>query len=112
MPLDLQPLIDGLLYPSEDDRPFEVVDWPAGPVSDHMPPGADVQRLAAAGFFDPLRSTTDAARFAALRRGLAAHLSDLTVLRVSGGSAEVTVYVVGRTAAGRWAGVRTVSVET
>lgn len=115
--VDLHPLIDGLTYPSEDDRPFDVVDWPPAAsaheaVARHAPAGATVEPLSAAAFFSPLRDTTEAARFAALERGMTAHLGGLAAFRVGDGSAEVAVYVVGRTPAGRWAGVRTVSVET
>ncbi len=109
---DLGPLIDRLAYPSEDDREFDIVDWPAGPIASHVPTGATVKRLTPAEFFDPLRDTTDAERFDALHRALAAHLSDLAAYRASDGTAEVHIYVVGRTRDGRWAGVHTTSVET
>ena len=115
---DLPTLIAGLLYPSEDDRPFEVVDWPAGPASAraavdrHVPAGVTVEPLTPAAFFGPLRDTTDAARFAALDRRLAAELTDRAAFRVTDGSAEVRVYVIGRRADGTWGGVQTVSVET
>ena len=116
--MDLRPLIDGLLYPSEDDRPFEAVDWGTGPasagaaVAQNVPAAAIIDRLTLAAFFDPLRGTTDAVRFAALHRGLAAGLADPWAFRVSDGSAEVQIFLIGRDGDGRWVGVRTASVET
>jgi hypothetical protein len=116
--MDLRPLIDGLLYPSEDDRPFEALDWGTGPasagaaVAQNVPAGAVVEQLTPAAFFDPLRGTTDGARFGTLHRGLAAGLADLSAFRVSDGSAEVRIFLVGRDRDGRWVGVRTASVET
>ena len=105
-------LVDGLLYPSEDDRPFDIIDWPAGPVSAHLPAGARVRRMTPNEFFSPLRNTTDAKRFDSLHRKLAANLTDLAVYRVNDGSAEVNIYVAGRARDGRWGGVHTTSVET
>ena len=116
--MDLNALIAGLLYPSEDDRPFELIEWDAGPASataavlHHVAHGATIEPLSPAGFFDPLRDTSDAAGFAALQRALSTGLTDLAAFRVSDGSAEVAIYLIGRAADRRWAGVRTVSVET
>ncbi len=118
MAMDWDKLIDGLLYPSEEDRPFEAFDWgpvpgpPRAVLARHVAADVTVGEGPAAAFFDPLRDTADAARFAALHRRLAVDLAGLTAFRVADGSAVVAIYLIGRTAAGHWAGVRTASVET
>jgi hypothetical protein len=110
--MDLSPLVQGLLYPSEDDRPFDVIDGPATFDAAGLRPCARSEVISIADFFEPLRGTADAERFAMLRQALTSDLVDLRVTRVCDGSAEVHIYVIGRTRDGRWAGVHTVSVET
>ncbi|MGC4033606.1 MAG: nuclease A inhibitor family protein [Tepidisphaeraceae bacterium] len=108
--------VDGLLYPSESDEPFEVIDRP-------LAKGQTV-RQAAHGwfeskspvieqpvdeFFAALEGSDDEARFAALRELLEAGLTDLSVFRV--GEVQVEVFLLGR-AGDRLIGLKTLSVET
>jgi hypothetical protein len=53
----------------------------------------------------------DKAKFQALRRVLEGQLSGIKVYRV-GDEPEKDVYIVGKTADGRWAGLKTTVVET
>jgi hypothetical protein len=53
----------------------------------------------------------DQAKFAALRQTLEGQLSGVKVYRV-GDEPEKEVYVVGKAADGRWAGLKTTVVET
>jgi hypothetical protein len=105
---------EGLLYPSEYDAPLEPFVWEQ---ADNTP--AEVRRLsghpaqerchtlAAEDFFHDL---VEIEGFAALYETLKATLTDLKVYRC--GEANITVYVVGRDAHGRLAGLKTVAVET
>ncbi len=62
-------------------------------------------------FFERLvDDEVDGARYSALKSALWAELTDLVVVRLD--EVEVQVFVVGRTACGEVAGVRTMSVET
>ena len=112
----LQLAVDGLLYPSESDEPFEVFTWPAREGSSQAAVAARVSSNAISeqtveAFFGELVDDDQAARFSALRKVLEFNLSDLGVFRVTRGS-EVDIFVVGRAGDGAWAGVKTLSVET
>ena len=105
MPDELEPLrvaAKGLLYPSETDAPIEVVSG-AG-----VPAGAKESSVAA--FFDELKDSDDAVKFAKLRAAVEATLGDAKVYRVGG--PEVQVYVLGKTKSGATGGLKTISVET
>jgi hypothetical protein len=107
-----------LLYSSETDAPFSVFTWrgtsgsaaealqqyvePGGPQAMEVPPDQ---------FFEELSESDDAERFTQMQQVLAQELHDLHVFRVGDGPT-VEIYLVGRTAAGEWAGLRTKSVET
>ncbi len=119
---ELAPLIDGLLYMSESDEPFEVVAAPGAGTGPIIPdelvaalgldPTLQAEVWTFEDFFDPwlLEDEQDGARYVAIRDLLLAHLDERTVIRL--GAVEVQVYVVGRTACGEIAGLRTMSVET
>jgi hypothetical protein len=113
---ELRKAVDGLLYPSESDEPFEVIVWPAAPgtASDQImahAPGPAIGEGSVAEFFDELKTSEDAQRFANLRAMLESSLVELGIFRVGAG-AEIGVYIVGRLTGGEWAGLRTMSVET
>ncbi len=103
----LRDAIDGLDYPSESDSPFTLIDQPLPDVG----LGAATE-ISPDEFFGPLQSVTDSARFAQLRQALEELVHPLRVFRVDDGSAEVKIFLIGRTASGRFAGVSTTSVET
>lgn len=125
----LAPYVDGLLYPSESDRPLEPVWW-ASQTTDAIDAEA-VRALAGLdasavlevrdydAWFDKVAVAQDwmddgqkaaAARFAQLRTFLGARLTHRTVVRA--GTVEVHVFVIGRDACGHIAGFSTVAIET
>ncbi|HSU67066.1 MAG TPA: nuclease A inhibitor family protein [Tepidisphaeraceae bacterium] len=123
MPADeLQPLkkaVDGLTYPSESDEPFEAFVWkPAGAPSArdavvaHGGKDRAIAQVAVEQFFSQLDDTDDAKRYRALQKTLQSTLADLAIFRVGEGEVRVDVYLVGKTHAGNWAGLHTVSIET
>jgi hypothetical protein len=126
---DLAPLVDGLLYMSESDRPLEPVWWASqttGAIDADtvralagLDGGAVTEVRGYDDWFDRVAVAQDwmddgqkaaAARFASLRAFLDARLADRTVIRA--GAVEVHVFVVGRDACGHVAGFRTVAIET
>lgn len=113
---DLTEAIAGLLYPSESDFPFDLVegDTPGESprefvvrVSDSALP---IEELAPRTFFEPLLESDDDGRFAILRATLEAHLSQLRIFRV--GRTEIDIYLIGKTKEGDVVGLHTRSVET
>ena len=111
----------GLLYPSETDAPFEPFSW--GKADGDLTPekvarlagasaGATVEEQSLADFFKDL--TADGAEhaeaFRKLQQAIGERLSGARVFRV--GRVNIDVYIVGRTADGEWAGLKTQSVET
>lgn len=117
---ELQPLaqaIDGLLYPSESDTPFDLISWGTAAGLDarehvlaHCRAQSPITELSLDAFFSPLANTDDAMHFDELREALHATLTGIRVFRV--GSIRVEIYLIGQTLSGRWAGIHTTSVET
>lgn len=118
---EIAPAIDGLLYPSESDYPFEVVSYPDAGTGAITPahllellalPGDTVveQRTIEQFFTDYLLTGPDGAKYAQMRQVLGERMTELTVIRV--GTIQVHVYVIGRTGCGEIAGLTTVSIET
>lgn len=120
---------EGVSYESETDAPFEAFRWKpaagadltAAAVRELGGHAADepVEEASVADFFSPLvkvlkwhRAAEKAAvkKAAALAAAVAAALTAPRVFKVGG--AEKTIYVVGRTKSGGWAGVKTTAVET
>lgn len=108
-----------LLYPSETDAAFEVLtletDTPQ--ISqEHLlphtrrPKGAKVEEIPLADFFDELADADDAEQFEELRKTVQQQLRNLRVFRF--GEVEVDVFIVGKTLSGKWAALKTKSVET
>lgn len=115
----------GLLLMSESDHPLEVIRWGAEPTAEFLRgltghgPSAPVEERSPAEFFRAPTSEPEwktgaeletARRFQSLRRLLEENLEGLKVYRV--GEIDMPVYVVGRTPAGSWVGLRTRVVET
>lgn len=113
--------VDGLLYLSEGDNPFDVfmaLSPGTGPVIPDelgailgLPTGTVYEVRIFDQFFTPiLLSGQDGARYKALRDLLVARLSEPRVIRFD--MTQVKVYLVGRTSCGEIAGVHTISIET
>ena len=108
--------VNGLLYPSESDSPFEVFRWP-GTGDDPIKiafalrgKNGPVTEQTLTEFFAELEAGDDADRFKKLHALLATTLSGLRVFRI--GEVEVDVYLIGKAKAGDWCGLNTKSVET
>lgn len=105
----------GLMYPSESEAPFDVFRWNAsGPdllkdVQAHAKKGL-IQEQLVDDFFEQLRDSDDAQRFAELRRAMESVVTGLKVYR--SGRIEVDVFIIGKSHSGDWIGLHTVSVET
>jgi hypothetical protein len=115
---ELKDAAKGLLFPSETDAPIEAFVWP-GAAS--PPDEAAVRANAKVAKGTPVEKTTlpDLTRtipeesrgdFLPLFGVLAHHLSGTVVFKV--GEVNIDVYIVGRTADGQYAGVKTQVVET
>jgi hypothetical protein len=119
----LAPTLQGLLYLSESDYPFDVVSFPSTTTGMPMPvellanlklPADTYVEVRQFGdWFAPLLVQDDppnAAQYLALKAKLAGQLTNLTVIRV--GKIQIGVYVIGRTTCGTLAGIKTVAIET
>ena len=115
---ELKDAAKGLLFPSESDAPIEAFAWPgaAGPPDEaavranaKVAKGTPVEQVTLA---DLARTIPEESRgdFLPLFALLGHHLSGTTVFKV--GEVTIDVYVVGRTADGQYAGVKTDVVET
>ncbi len=118
----------GLLYMSETDAPFEVVQWPklestltGSEVLALLgkKAGTQINEIGVEEFFaDPTQDQDwhdEAAkkvvqRYRQLLAVLRQNLTGLRVFRI--GEVQIEIYVVGRTPAGGWVGIKTTAVET
>jgi histidine triad (HIT) family protein len=114
----LQKASKGLALPSEHSARLEPFLWPDGgdvsqaTVLKHAgsAPGAAVEETTIDALFRVVPHA-DRPKFDPLLKVLHEQLTGVKVYKL-GGEAERAVYVVGKTADGRWAGVRTTVVET
>ena len=115
---ELRAAAKGLLFPSETDAPIEAFAWPGSAcppdesvvrANAKIPADAAIEQVTLA---DLARTIPDECRgaFLPLFGLLAHHLSCTTVFKV--GEVKIDVYVVGRTADDRYAGVKTSVVES
>ena len=115
---ELQEAVKGLLFPSETDAPLEAFVWPGGTgppdeaairASAKVDKDAPIEQITLA---DLAKTILEESRgdFLPLFALLGHHLSGTTVFKV--GEIEITVFIVGRTADGQFAGVKTEVVET
>ena len=115
---ELQAAVMGLLFPSETDAPIEAFAWPGGAdppteaalrANAKVDKSAPIQQITLA---DLAKTIPEESRgdFLPLFGLLGHHLSGTTVFKV--GEVTLDVYVVGRTADGQYAGVKTKVVET
>jgi len=101
----------GLLYMSESDYPFELIQWD-GPTE----PSADFLRNVAGEAKDcqiqklEVEQFLSSGRYQKLLSALQHELSDLRAFKV--GRINMPVYIVGRSREGSWLGVATRVVET
>ena len=109
----LKRLTKGLQFQSESDYPVEPF------ALDSWKPGADARAVDFDNFFAAATEEQDwhdadararVRKFQALVKFLKENLADVQVFKV--GDTESDVYVVGRTASGNFAGVKTKVVET
>jgi Nuclease A inhibitor-like protein len=107
-----------LLFPSETDAPLQPFVWQDG----NALTARRVLQLSGVKAATAIEETTlaellltvpseDRARFHSLQNTLETLLAGIKVYKVGAG-AEKTVYIVGQTTDGRWAGLRTLVVET
>ncbi len=107
-PLDiLRKAAEGLLYPSESDVPFDVIQSPS---AKDIIKARPFKEQSLDDFFRELLTTEDADRYRALRKSLESLLKNPRVLRI--GARTVDVYIVGQTPRGDVAGLHTQSIET
>lgn len=109
---------EGLLFPSETEAELEPFLWEAAaaPTHERLRAQAGVSADAAVEkttLADLLRTvpSEDRSKFQALQVTLEAQLAAIQVYKV-GDEPEKTVWIVGETVDGRWAGLRTTVVET
>jgi len=125
---EVQKAITGLLYMSESDTPFEVVHWtrrePTFTVLDVrslVGKGSDAhaEEVSLDEFFHDLIQDQDwhdaddkkiVEQYRNLLAVLNKNLMDLKVFKI--GQVELDIYIIGRTTAGDWAGIKTEAVET
>lgn len=122
----ITPELDGLLFLSESDRPFDVVSFPGA--GTYNPTGEEVLTLTKAeagstaairptqNYFDALEAGTDPDASAKVQ-ALFGTLSDVTYVAVFKPDsdpyhAEVDVYLLGRTSCGDLVGIHAIAVET
>jgi hypothetical protein len=115
---DLRAAVKGLQFPSETDSPLAAFAWPGGggPPTEaavranaKLAPDAAVEQGTLADLAATIPEESRGA-FLPLFGLLGHHLSGTTVFKV--GEVERDVYVVGRTADGQYAGVKTKVVES
>jgi hypothetical protein len=123
----LRDAVNGLLYLSEQDAPFEVIEWDAKDelTADRVrelgkhPKRAPVAQSDFREFIQPLTQEQDwyedeeKARVGKYKELLAVfdkELTDPTVFRV--GKVKATYFLLGRSKTGKWVGVKTEAVET
>jgi hypothetical protein len=114
----LQKASEGLMLPSESDAPLEPFLWKDGADLTHehllqlsgSPAGTAVEERTLDGLLRTVPSE-DKAQFQALAKVLQEQLSGVKVY-VVGDEAEKEVYLVGKTKAGQWAGLKAPVVET
>jgi hypothetical protein len=107
-----------LLFPSESEAPLEPFLWKDGGTLTHerllelagAEEGTAIEETDLASLLRAV-PPEDKAKFDKLAKELQAQLSGIKVYKV-GDEAEREVYLVGKTKAGQWAGLKTTVVET
>lgn len=125
---ELEALIDGLLFPSESDRPMHIVTWPRNLLltpenllrERGYAPDTPIETRDLVRLFRPAITlypgdeaspkAESAPRFEALLRFLQANLHELRVLAV--GTISIDVYMLGTTGDGEITGLVTTLIDT
>jgi len=103
----------GLLYASESDYPFEIVENSTPEILQNS------KQIEFDNFFKNLTTQEDwfgeeekakAAQYAALQKLLKENLTDLKVYK--SGETDIEIYILGKTKSGAFMGLKTRSVET
>ena len=103
----------GLLYASESDYPFEIVENSAPQILQNS------KQIEFDNFFKNLTTEEDwfgeeekakAAKYAALEKLLKENLTELKVFK--SGEVDIEIYIIGKTKSGAFMGLKTRSVET
>lgn len=124
----LEQAIDGLMYESESDEPFEVVHWSGdgNPISAEKLlelssnyPDTPVKVISPDEFFKRLTTEQDwyeeaeisrMLKYRSLKNVIEQCLSGVRVFRV--GEVRIAVYIIGVAGKDDWVGVKTLAVET
>ena len=125
----LKQATEGLLFPSESEFPFTYVEWPdyqgkrlnAGTVLRllGLSPDTRIEKESLDQLFKPVTKVQDwygeeenenVRKFVHLKELLTGQLTNIGVYQV--GKIELSVYMVGKTPEGYWAGLSTKVVET
>lgn len=106
----LQKASKGLRYTSETDAPLQPFVGKDLTEVTGTGKGTRVEEMTLDSFFHAVPSE-DRAKFQKLAKLLKEQLSGVKVYKL-GNEAEKTVYITGKTADGRWAGLKTTVVET
>ena len=110
---ELTKATNGLLYASESDHPFEIVENSAPEILQNS------KQIEFDHFFKNLTAEQDwfgeeekakAAQYAALEKLLKENLTDLKVFK--SGETDIEIYILGKTKSGAFMGLKTRSVET
>jgi hypothetical protein len=122
---DITAAAEGLLFRSESEAPFEVVEWREEKPEVMLPrlsgqhDGTFMETTSLDHFFRNMIRTypgyseeqcRNAKQFEALRNKLQQHLQDVLVYRI--GSIQVTAFIIGRLPDGSYGGLKTKLVET
>ncbi len=103
----------GLLYASESDYPFEIIENSTPEIlqnSKEVEFGHFFKRLTAEEDWFGDEEKAKAAQYAALEKLLKENLTDLKVFK--SGETDIEIYILGKTKSGAFMGLKTRSVET
>lgn len=110
--------IDGLMYPSERDAPFDLQHWPANQaktardLAKKLSKSRRILPVKEEDFFAALSNTDDAERFERLGRVYAEQLTGRAIFRIGQGEVSVDLFLIGQDRMGEWIALHTVSIET
>jgi hypothetical protein len=106
----LQKASKGLRYTSDTDAPLQPFVWKDASQFTQAGKGTTIEETTLDSFFHAVPSE-DKTKFQKLAQVLKQLLSEIKVYKL-GEEAEKEVYIAGKTADGRWAGLKTTVVET
>jgi Nuclease A inhibitor-like protein len=119
---------EGLLYMSESDEPFQTFAWEGIGNSlatekflelTRHKPGDKIEEVSFDSFFKNMNEQALAQgegeketceQLRQLEKTIGEHLSGVKVFRI--GNVHIDIYIVGKTADGKWVGLKTAAVET